>query len=58
MCKCCETLSLAVLIGRGLDHANGSRVNVCLTRDGFFGCLSFPLFSFQGAKSLDKAALM
>ncbi len=21
MCKCCETLSLAVLIGRGLDHS-------------------------------------
>ena len=52
MCKCCETLSLAVLIGRGLDHANGSRVNVCLTRDGFFDCLSSPLFSFQGAKIL------
>ena len=48
MCKRGNTFSLAVLIGRGLDHnLLGSRL-----RKGFRTKSAFALFSFQGIRPL------
>lgn len=49
MCKHSDMFSLAILIGRGLDHIDESQDLSVFGRNLFLLYLSSPLFSFQGA---------
>ena len=54
MCKHGNVFSLAVLIGRGLDH-NPSWFKIALSSP--IGFLLLPLFSFQGMRTLNTVGV-